>query len=73
MIEVIERHAVRRKQIRCESCGSLLEYGNEDLRVERHSNAIYSTTISTIEWPVCRCIISAPILKPNNGGQNNGR
>ena len=67
MIEVIERHAVRRKQIRCESCGSLLEYGNEDLEVNHQVGIICTLTTSFLECPVCRCRFPAPILKPKKG------
>lgn len=69
MINVLERKPIPRGQVRCKNCDSLLEYGNEDLIVERYKNSIFSTTTSTIECPVCRCITYAPILKPEKGGE----
>jgi hypothetical protein len=66
MIKVVERHAIRRKQIYCEYCGSLLEYGNEDLEVNHQQELIFDITTSFLECPVCRCRFPAPILKPKS-------
>lgn len=56
MIKVIEEKPVPTAQVRCDDCGSLLEYGNADLWKE-HNIASYSYPMAYryyFDCPVCK-------------------
>ena len=55
MIIVRERKVVPHADVRCDNCGSLLQYGNADLRVDnqRHNVRFY------LDCPVCGCRVRA--------------
>lgn len=55
MIVVRERKAVPHADVRCDNCGSLLQYGNADLHVnnQRHNVRYY------FDCPVCGCKVNA--------------
>ena len=55
MIIVKERKAVPHADVRCDNCGSLLQYGNADLHVDnqRHNVRYY------FDCPVCGCKVNA--------------
>ena len=51
-IKIIKENPVPRREIACESCGSILEYGNADLMVaQRYLSG--TPTAYKIQCPVC--------------------
>lgn len=61
MIIVKEKKSVPHADVRCGNCGSLLQYGNADLRKESEICSPYSTNITKyyIICPVCGCEVNA--------------
>ena len=61
-IKVIKENPVPRQQVTCESCGSILEYGNADLQVlTRYSNGL--ATSYKITCPVCGVYVECNWIK----------
>ena len=61
-IVVIKENPVPRQQVTCESCGSILEYGNADLEVaQRYLSG--AAVDYKIKCPVCGIYIKCDWIK----------
>ena len=61
-IKVIKENPVPRQQVTCESCGSILEYGNADLRpATTYSNGC--AVSFKIICPVCGVYVKCDWIK----------
>ena len=71
MIKVLEEKQVPRAKITCNNCGSLLEYGNDDLyKKEDYSVSVgsYIAYKHYLVCPVCGCDVDATwIIKSEIG------
>lgn len=70
MIKVLEEKEVPRAQVKCDNCGSVLEYGNADLSIDYKrenqfpmTSAEYTIHCYQITCPVCGCSQPAGWIK----------
>ena len=66
MIKVIEEKPVPRSTVKCNNCGSSLEYGNADLTEDycwRNSNLAYSVPKHYFRCPVCGCKVEVSWIR----------
>ena len=61
-IKVIKENPVPRQEVTCESCGSILEYGNADLRPDMTYSNGYATSFKII-CPVCGVYVKCKWIK----------
>ena len=61
-IKVIKENPVPRQEVTCESCGSILEYGNADLEVAQRY--LSGTAVNyKIKCPVCGVYVICEWIK----------
>lgn len=75
MIKVIEEKEVPRGTVVCESCGSVLEYGNADLHeVINYNYGISGVHNYALRCPVCGCEQSASwVQKSDKSKKTDGK
>lgn len=66
MIKIIERKEEPRATVNCPNCGSLLEYGNSDVIVEKQDNPVSILYRYFLECPVC--LVSFPVKLAKKDG-----
>lgn len=61
-IKVIKENSVPRQKVTCESCGSILEYGNADLQPATTYSSGYTISYK-IKCPVCGVYVKCDWIK----------
>lgn len=64
MIKIIKAQPIPKEQIKCDNCGSILEYENVDLELHQDYMTGYKYRF---RCPVCGVFIDAKWIKKSNG------